>query len=144
MNWQMERTMQLSPYLTFNGRCEEAFKFYEKCLGGKIEAMLTHAETPMADQVSSEWRGKIVHARLTIGNQALMGSDAPPEHYQPMKGFSVLLLDKDPTEVERIFNALSTKGTIQMPLQKTFWSIKFGMLVDQFGTPWTINCEQPA
>ena len=136
--------MQLNPYLLFNGNCAEAFKFYEKCLGGKIEAMLTHAETPMADQVSPEWRGKIVHARLTLGNQALMGSDAPPEQYEPMKGFSVLLLDKDPTEIERIFNALAAKGTVRMPLQKTFWSEKFGMLIDQFGTPWTINCEPAA
>ncbi len=68
--------MQLNPYLTFNGQCEAAFKFYEKCLGGKIEAMMTHGQSPMAQQVSPEWRNKIIHARMTVGGAVLMGSEA--------------------------------------------------------------------
>ena len=70
-----------------------------------------------------------------------MGSDAPPDRYEPMKGFSVTLGIDDPNDGERIFNALSENGTMQMPIQKTFWAARFGMLVDQFGTPWMINCE---
>ena len=71
--------MQLNPYLTFNGQCEAAFKFYERCLGGKIEAMMPHAGTPAEEHVPVEWRDKIMHARLAVGDGVLMGSDAPPE-----------------------------------------------------------------
>jgi PhnB protein len=94
--------------------------------------------------VPSEWRNKILHARLVIGDQVLMGSDAPPEHYQKPQGFSVSIGLKDTAEAERIFHALAEKGTVQMPIQETFWAARFGMLVDQFGTPWMINCEKAA
>jgi PhnB protein len=136
--------MQLNPYLTFNGRCEEAFRFYEKVLGGKIEAMMSHAGSPMEQQVPPEWRSKIMHTRLRLGDEVLMASDAPPDRYQPMQGFSVTLGIEDPAEAERVFHALSERGTVQMPIQKTFWALRFGMFVDQFGTPWMINCEQAA
>jgi PhnB protein len=134
--------MQLNPYLNFNGQCEAAFKFYEQCLGGKIEAMFTHENTPMADKVPPEWRKKIMHARLAVGDQAFMGSDAPPEHYEEPKGFSVTISTTDPAEAERIFHALAEGGTVRMPIQQTFWAARFGMLVDRFGIPWMINCEQ--
>jgi PhnB protein len=136
--------MQMNPYLTFNGRCEAAFRFYERCLGGKIEAMLTHAGTPAEQHVPPEWRDKILHARLTVGGEVLMGSDAPPDRYEQPKGFSVTLQIKDPAEAERIFGALMQNGTVQMPLQQTFWAARFGMLVDQFGIPWMVNCEEAA
>jgi len=134
--------MQLNPYLTFNGRCEAAFKFYEKVLGGKIEAMLPHAGTPAEGQVPAEWRNKIMHARLTVGDQVLMASDAPPEHSEEMKGFSVYLHFDEPADAERIFHALAENGTVRMPIQETFWAVRFGMLVDQFGTPWMVNCQK--
>ena len=136
--------MQLNPYLVFNGNCEAAFRFYEKVLGGKIEAMLPHEGTPAAEHVPPEWRNKIMHARLSVGDKVLMGSDAPPDHYEAMKGFSVTLGIDRPAEAERIFHALAEKGTVRLPIQQTFWAARFGMLVDQFGTPWMINCEQPA
>ena len=136
--------MQLSPYLTFNGQCEEAFKFYERCLGGKIEAMLTHTGTPMEKHTPPEWRDKILHARLIVDGKPLMGSDAPPDRYQPPKGFSVSLELKDPADAERIFKALAESGAVQMPLQETFWAARFGMVVDRFQTPWMINCEKAA
>ncbi len=134
--------MLLNPYLMFNGHCEAAFKFYEQCLGGKIVAMIPHEGSPAAEQVPAEWRNKILHARLTVGDNVLMGSDAPPGRYEPAKGFSVTLGIDDPSEADRIFHALSQNGTVQMPIQKTFWAVRFGMLVDQFGIPWMINCEQ--
>jgi PhnB protein len=133
--------MKLNPYLSFNGQCEAAFKFYERALGGKIEAMLPHEGSPMEQHVPPEWRSKIMHARLSVGDVVLMGSDAPPDRYRPMQGFSVTLGIDDPAEAERVFHALSEKGTVHMPIQKTFWAVRFGMLVDQFGTPWMINCE---
>jgi PhnB protein len=135
--------MQVNPYLMFNGQCEAAFRFYQKVLGGKIETILTYAGSPMADQAPSEWRDKVMHARLEVGDNVLMGSDPPPGHYEPMKGFSVTLSIDDPAEAERIFHALSENATVRMPIQKTFWAARFGMLVDQFGTPWMVNCEQP-
>jgi len=136
--------MKLNSYLTFNGQCEAAFKFYEQCLGGKIVAMVTHAGTPAEEQVPAEWRNKIIHARLVVGNEVLMGSDAPPDRYEKSKGFSVTVGVDDPKDAERIFAALAKNGTVKMPIQKTFWAVRFGVLVDQFGIPWMINCEQAA
>jgi PhnB protein len=136
--------MYMNPYLTFSGNCEAAFMFYAKVLGGKIVAMMTHAGTPMETHVSPEWRGKIMHARLLVGDEILMGSDAPPDRYEAMKGFSVTLGISDPHEAERVFQALAENGTVRMPIQKTFWATRFGMLIDEFGTPWMINCEPAA
>jgi PhnB protein len=136
--------MQLNPYLQFNGQCEAAFKFYEQCLGGKTAFKITYGESPMADKTAPEWRGKILHARLLVNDQVLMGSDSPPGGYAAPKGFSVTLNIKDPSEAERVYKALAEKGTVIMPLQQTFWAECFGMLTDQFGTPWVINCEKAA
>jgi len=136
--------MQINPYLTFNGQCETAFKFYEKCLGGKIEAMITHAGTPAEAHVPAEWRNKIMHARLNVSGGILMGSDAPPDHSKTPQGFSVSLQFKDAKEAERVFHALAEGGKVSMPLQQTFWAVRFGMLADRFGIPWMINCEQAA
>ncbi len=134
--------MQLNPMLTFNGQCEAAFKFYEKRLGGSIVTMLSYGDTPMAEQVPSEWRNKIVHATIKVGDTLLMGSDALPEDYQQPRGCSIVLQVNDTADTERLFNALAENATVQMPIQKTFWSPSFGMLVDQFGIPWMLNCEQ--
>jgi PhnB protein len=133
--------MQLNPYLFFNGNCADAFKFYEKCLGGKIVTLMTHEGTPAAEQVPANWREKIIHARMTVGDQVLMGSDAPPDRYAPMKGFGVSFAVDSPADAERIFKALSEKGAVGMPMQQTFFAVRFGMVVDQFGTPWMITCE---
>ena len=133
--------MQVNAYLLFDGRCEEAFRFYEKCFNGKIVAMLTHKGTPAEQHVPAKWVDKILHARLDIGDQVLMASDAPPERYEKPAGFSVSLQVKTPAEAERLFKALAEKGEIRMPLEKTFWSPSFGMLVDRFGIPWMINCD---
>ena len=134
--------MQLNPYLFFTGQCEAAFKFYAELLGGKIIAMMTHAGTPAENQVPPEWREKIIHARMVIGEQLLMGSDAPPGHFHQPQGFSVSLMVDEPEDAERIFHTLAENGTVKMPLQKTFWAIRFGMLVDRFGIPWMVNCEE--
>lgn len=119
--------MQVNPYLTFNGNCEEAFKFYQKCLGGEIVAMITHAGTPAEAHVPAEWRDKIMHARLVVEDAVLMASDAPPDRYQQPRGISVSLQLKDPDKAESIFHALAEGGTVQMPIGETFWAAKFGM-----------------
>jgi PhnB protein len=141
---EAESKAQISPYLVFDGRCEEAFKFYERCLGGKIEATFTFGDSPMADKAPADWRNKIMHARMTVGNTVLMGSDAPPDRYEEPKSFYMSVGAKDPAEAERMFNELAEGGKVQMPLERTFWAAKFGMLVDRFGIPWMINCEQAA
>jgi len=136
--------MQLHPYLTFNGDCEAAFKFYEQCLGAKIESMRTHAGTPAEEHVPTEWRDKILHASLIVGDQVLLASDATPESYEKPKGFFVHLQMKDPAEAERIFHAMADGGTVKMPIQQTFWAASFGMVVDRFGIPWMVHCERAA
>ncbi|MGD9723494.1 MAG: VOC family protein [Pirellulales bacterium] len=132
--------MRLNPYLTFNGQCEAAFKFYEKCLGGRIEAMFKFGDTPAAQHVPPDWGSKIMHAALKVGDDVLMGSDSPRDRYEGTKGFSVSLQFTRPEDAERVFNALAENGNIQMALCETFWAARFGMLVDQFGIPWMINC----
>ncbi|MGH8495890.1 MAG: VOC family protein [Gammaproteobacteria bacterium] len=135
--------MHLNPYLSFNGQCEEAFNFYAQCLGGKIVAMLPFGDSPGCEDMPAEWRNKIMHARLMLENHVLMASDNPPGYQEEPKGISVSLHFDDPEEAERIYNALSDNGTIQMPLQETFWATRFGMFVDRFGIPWMVNCEKP-
>jgi PhnB protein len=134
--------MQLNPYLIFNGQCEAAFKFYEQSLGGQITAMFKNEGSPMAEHFPAEWHDKILHARMTVGDQILMGSDGRPGGYQEPKGFSLSLSVNDPAEAERLFHSLADGGQVQMPMQKTFWAERFGMLTDRFGMPWMVNCEQ--
>jgi PhnB protein len=136
--------MQINTYLVFNGECEAAFKFYEQALGAKIQFMMTHGESPMAAHVPPEWRSKIIHGTLGLGEQVLMGSDAPPDHYEKPQGFSVSIEVTDTAEAERIFQALSENGKVSMAIQKTFWAARFGMVVDQFGIPWMVNCTKAA
>ena len=133
--------MRLNTYINFKGQCEEAFKFYEETLGGKIGALVPFAGTPAAEHAPADWQNKIMHANMTIGDSDLMGSDAPPGQYEAAKGFHVTIQLKDTAEAERIFKSLSEGGTVTMPIEQTFWASRFGMLVDKFGIPWMINCE---
>jgi PhnB protein len=134
--------MKINAYLTFDGQCEAAFKFYAQCLGGTLEAMFTFGDTPAAGDVPEGLRDKIMHARLVVGDQVLMASDNHPEcPYEGIKGCSVSLNVDNIAEAERIFSALGEQGRVEMPLQQTFWAARFGMLVDRFGVPWMINCE---
>jgi PhnB protein len=135
-------SMKLHPHLSFDGQCEAAFQLYARCFDGHILTMLSYGNSPMAEQVPPEWRGRIVHATLAIGDCVLTGADALPGQYEKPRGFQVLLSIDDPVDAERIFQALAENGTVQMPLQSTFWAVRFGVLVDQFGVPWEINCEQ--
>jgi len=134
--------MKLNPHVSFGGQCEVAFRFYERCLGGEIITMLTYGNSPMAEQVPPEFRGKIVHATLTLGASVLYGADVVPDRYQPPSGFHLTIGLDDPDQAEVIFHALSENGIVQMPLQKTFWAVLFGVLVDQFGVSWEINCAR--
>ena len=134
--------MQFTPYLNFDGQCAEAFRFYEKALGGKIVTMQTFGETPGMGEMPPALRDRILHVRLAVGDQLLMGSDSQPDQHQPAQGFAVALQINTPAEAERVYAALAEGGTVEMPLQKTFFAERFGMLKDRYGTPWMLNCEQ--
>lgn len=133
--------MRLNQYLFLSGQCEEAFRTYQRILGGEITAMLKHAGTPAAPHVPPDWQDKIMHACLELGPVKLMGSDAPPGRAKPLGGFCVQVAAGSVAEVERIFAALAEGGTVSMPLAQTFWSERFGMLTDRFGVPWMIDCD---
>jgi PhnB protein len=129
--------MQLNAYLHFGGDCEEAFRFYEQALGAKIEMKSTFADTPMAAQMPA-MKDKIVHARIRIGDQIVMGSDAPPDRYTRPQGFSLSLGAQSVEEAERLFKALSQGGEVRMPMAQSFFAERFGMLIDRFGVPWMV------
>lgn len=132
--------MQLIAYLGFDGNCEEAFRYYEKHLGGKIEAMVRTADTPAAEHSPKDMQERIMHARLAVGEAVLMGGDGPPGRGGEKENFCVSIQIDDVAEAERIYNALADGGTVIMPLEETFWAERFGMATDRFGTPWMINC----
>jgi PhnB protein len=134
--------MQVSPYLSFNGQCEAACKFYEQCLGAQLGPIFRYTGTPMADQVPAEWQDKVMHGSVTVGGLELMGGDVAPDRYEAPRGFSLSIQVKNVTEAERIFRDLGQDGTIAVPLAKTFWAARFGMVVDRFGIAWLINCEE--
>src|ERR1700728_1286502 len=119
MNWY--------PHLAFNGQCEEAFRFYERCLGGQLAVMLTWGNSPMAGDAPPGFGEKILHATLTVGDNMLAGSDHLPNQYEQPKGFQILVNISDPQEAARTFNALSENAKVQMPFQKTFWAAGFGV-----------------
>jgi PhnB protein len=132
--------MQVNPYLFYNGNCEAALKFYQKALGARIEAMLTYENGPDDMQIPADWKTKVMHAKITVDGEVIMASDGLPGRVQQQQGFSVSLQVEDPADAERRFKALSEGGTVTMPFAKTFFSKGFGMCVDQFGTPWMVNC----
>jgi PhnB protein len=133
--------MQMATYLSFKGQCEEAFTLYERSLGAKRGMIFRYGGSPMADQAPTDWRDKIMHGSLTIGGQLVMAADVTPDRYEEPKGFSLSLQITRVAEAERIFGELSRDGRVVMPLEKTFWAERFGMVVDRFGIPWLINCE---
>ncbi|HTS10612.1 MAG TPA: VOC family protein [Candidatus Limnocylindrales bacterium] len=135
--------IRLSTHLEFNGQCAAALRFYERVLGGKIRFMMTYGESPIAAQTPSEWLEKIIHATFVLGDRTLSATDSWREDFRKAQGFAVTLDIDDAEEADRVFAALSESASIGMPIQETFWAQRFGMLVDQFGIPWMINCSKP-
>jgi PhnB protein len=131
--------MSISAYLFFKGNCAEAMKFYEKATGGKIDMIMPFAGTPAEEHTSAEWKDKIMHASMKIGDTWLMASDGTPDFKEDFGGFSVAIELKTPAEAERVFKALSEGGNVRMPMAETFWAHRFGMLTDKFGVPWMVG-----
>jgi len=136
--------MRISAYLGFDGDCGEAFRLYEQVLGGKIEVLTTYGDTPMKDQMPAETHGRVVHVRMGVGGDWLMGGDAPPGQYTKPQGTTINIQADSVADAERIYRELSEGGTVQMEMQKTFWAARFAMFTDRFGTPWMVNCEKDA
>ena len=134
--------MKLHTFLNYGGNCEQAFRFYEQHLGGKIIMMMTRGQLPNPE-VSPETKNLIVHARISIGETELMGSDVPPERFQPMRSVYLSLTVGSIDEAERIYALLSDGGQIFMPMEETFFAFRFAMLRDKFGTSWMILHERP-
>jgi|SRR5262245_54707536 len=129
-------------YLSFNGQCEAAFRFYEQRLGASAARIFPYGNSPMAGDVSPGWETKVMHGSITLGGLTISGADLPPGRYEQPKGFRIFLDADDPADMERLFHALAENGTVEMPAQETFWSLRFGVLTDQFGIPWTLSCTQ--
>lgn len=137
--------MQLQSYLFFDGRCEEAIEFYKKALGAQVEMMMRFKDSPEPPQPGSCAPGsenKIMHATLKIGETSVMASDGHCAGKPSFQGFALSLTVKTDAEADRLFGALSEGGQVQMPLAKTFFSSKFGMLTDRFGVMWMTMVEK--
>jgi PhnB protein len=134
--------MKLKPAinLSFDGHCEAAFKFYERCFDGKITYMLTWGDSPMANGAPPEWSSKINHGTFVMDGLIIQGSDAAPGSYEPVRGVCIML-QPNVEDAERLFTSLAEGGTIRLAFQKTFWAAGFGLVVDRFGIPWGINAE---
>jgi PhnB protein len=133
--------MKMLTYVNFAGACAEAFRVYEKHLGGKIGMMMTHGQAPDQSNVKREWKDAVLHARISIGETELMGADIP--NAQPMRSAYLSLNVESDAEAERIFSALSGGGEVFMPMQETFFATRFGQLRDRFGINWMIIHERP-
>jgi PhnB protein len=135
--------MQIVSYLFFKDNAAEAFDFYARCLGGKIEMKVTMGEMPGTNDLPAEARELVAHVRLAVGDAALMGSDwcgPTPEPYPGIHGNAVSISVAKPDEAERLFEALSEGGNVTMPIAETSWALRFGMLTDRYGAKWMINC----
>jgi len=133
--------MKMNPYVSFKGDCEEAFRVYQRTLGGRLGEIFRYGGSPMAGTVTPDWADKVMHGSIEIGGQVMMGGDVAPDRYESPRGVSLSLQIANPSEAERIFDDLAREGTVIMPLEKTFWADRFGILVDRFGVSWLINCE---
>jgi PhnB protein len=134
--------MKLHTYLNYGGNCEEAFRFYEKNLGGKITMMMRYADQPNPQNAPGTEKF-ILYANMAIGETQLMGSDVPPERFQPMRSVYLSLAVDSSEEAERIFKLLNEGGEVFMRMAETFFAFRFGMLRDRFGTSWMILHEKP-
>jgi len=134
---------QAIAYLGFDGNCADAMRFYEKALRGKLEVMMSGADSPMKDEMPKEFAHRILHARLTLpGGGTLFAGDCPADMpYEGIKGVSIAVDYATVAEAEAVFAALAEGGRVTMPMQPAFWAKRWGMLVDRFGTPWIVNGE---
>ncbi len=139
--------MQVQPYLSFEGRAEEAIEFYKKALGAEVTALMRMKEmpgTPPPGMVPPGSENKVMHAALKIGDSVVMASDGRVSGKPNFQGISLSITAVDDAEAEKVFAALSDGGQVQMPLAKTFFASSFGMVADKFGVSWMVVAGSPA
>lgn len=134
--------MRLDMYVNYAGKCAEAFRFYERHLGGTITMMRTHKEQPGQSNVPANWKDAILHARIEIGNAVLMGADIP--NAEPMRSAYLTLTADSAADAERLYTLLSDGGQVFMKMEQTFFASRFAMLRDKFGTSWMLLHERQA
>jgi PhnB protein len=135
--------MRLNTFLNYGGNCEEALRFYERHLGGRISMMMRRAEQPEQPIKWPGWEKTIQYAIMDIGETQLMASDVPPETFKPMRSVYLTLTVDTPADAERIWKLLADGGEIYMPMEETFFATRFGQLRDTFGTSWMIMALKP-
>lgn len=136
--------MKIVPYLNFDGQCREAFDFYQRALRGEIVGAMTIGESPMAADAPPESHDRLIHIQLDASGASLMGADVPPGQRSPTESQTCInVMVEDDAEAERIFHALAEGGSVQMPIQETFWAHRFGLLTDRYGKPWMVNHLRP-
>jgi PhnB protein len=135
--------MEIQPYLFFDGRCEEAIEFYREALGAEVTMLMRFKECPdpQPGMIPPGAEDKVMHASLRIGKTLVLASDGRCLGKPQFQGFALSLTVPDEAQAERFFNALGDGGTVQMPLAKTFWSARFGMVADRFGVSWMVSVE---
>ena len=127
----------MTPHLVFDGECEEAFRFYARLFAAEAPTLLTYGASPM--EVPAELRHRIVHGSVILKGHVLAGADAMTGPYDRPTGFFLLMPLDSADEAERVFGALAEGGEVKLPLQSTFWSPCFGVVIDRFGVPWEIT-----
>ena len=139
--------MEVEAYLSFAGNCEEALKFYEKCLGGKVRDIWRYEGSPMDNAgLPADWKNKVMHATFEAGTTKFMAADMMPGHAGGPAGYAGFSMSvnvpKDTARAKKVFEALAEGGKVTMPLEKQFWGALFGMCTDRFGVPWMVNCDE--
>ena len=130
--------MQINPYLFFEGRCDEALTFYKKALGAEVTELLRYKDSPDPSMSTAATAEKVMHASVRIGGNTVWASDGRCQGAPSFHGFALTLVPPNEAEADRLFAALADGGTVQMPMTKTFFSPRFGMVADRFGVPWIV------
>lgn len=135
--------MRVNTYLNFGGNCAEAFRFYEQHLGAKIDSMMRFSDMPGPAKAPPGMEDGVLHARITIGDTAIMASDVPADRFKPVRSAYLCLAVASDGDAERIFALLADGGEVFMPVQETFFATRFAQLRDKFGVLWMIIHERP-
>jgi PhnB protein len=135
--------MRLTTYLNYGGNCQEAFKFYEQHLDGRITMMMTFGQLPEGNPPAPDWSDKVLHARITIADVEISGADVPPDRFQPMRSAYLALSVDTSEDAVRIYTLLTEGGQVFMPIAETFFAYEFAMFRDRFGTSWMLLHEKP-
>lgn len=136
--------MKLTTYLNYGGNCEEAFRFYEQHLDGKIQFLMRHGATPGGSQAAPEWKDKVLHASMNLGGTELLGADVEPGRFEKMRSAYLTLTFDTALDADRAYEVLKDGGEVFMEMTETFYAHRFAMLRDRFGTSWMLLYPKPA